>query len=446
MILYAIKSAVTLALLYSCFYLLLRRETFHRFNRMVLMGILLTSVLLPLAPLTTTHPTNISQRLYDMEVQMQATPAETEAVTITRPDHTVPGTSSTELLTVIQLLYGLGIACRLFFLTRNTIALRRQIRSGLCRTDRYGNTIVLKRGDLSPFSVFHYIVMSVDDYENYRTYMLPHEQEHVRQRHSYDLLLLEAVRILQWFNPFVWLLADELKAVHEYAVDEAILHQGIDAKQYQKIIVTKATRNRLQPFANHLRHGSLKQRIIMMYRTESSKWKMLKACCTLPVVCFTLICFARPTVAKQVKQHIEDITTATDDKRPTRASDGWPILYSLPLYHGEQEITHKHFVSRKKDGTYLTFVITSQSNDVLYKFGGSNCYLVDPETGIHYKAQRSIPAEAWDHFHLVGMAGQTWSVTVVFPPIPKQVKEVEYYGVTSHLQNAELHNLNHLTL
>lgn len=108
--------------------------------------------------------------------------------------------------------------------------------------------------------------MSVDDYEHHRPYIIAHEQEHIRLGHSYDLLLLETVCVLQWFNPFVWLLGHELKAVHEYAMDEALLYQGIDAKQYQKIIVTKAARNRLQPFANNLRHGSLKQRIIMMYR------------------------------------------------------------------------------------------------------------------------------------------------------------------------------------
>lgn len=442
MLLYAIKSAVTLALLYTCFYLLLKRETFHRFNRMILIGILLTSVLLPMVTLTTTHPTNIGKELYDMEERMQPGGTVMEFEDGTAPIRISLETPGLTPFAVIQLLYGLGMACRLLFLVWHIIALKRQINNGLCRTDSYGNTIVLKRGDIPPFSFFRYIVMSVDDYEKYRTYMLPHEQEHIRQKHSYDLLLLEVVRIFQWFNPFVWLLADELKAVHEYAVDEAILHTGIDAKQYQKIIVTKATRNRLQPFANHLRHGSLKQRIIMMYRKESSKSKMLKACFLLPVVCFTLACFAKPNMAKQVKQHVQ-AAVSTDTERPTHASDGWPILYDLPLYDGPQKYCYKQFVSRKEDGTYITFVCTSPSDDQLYKFGGPNCYLVDPNTGIHYKAKRSIPEKAWDYFHLVGMKDKTWTVTVVFPPIPKNVKEVEFYGVTSHLQNSELHNLNH---
>lgn len=173
---------------------------------------------------------------------------------------------------------------------------------------------------------------------------------------------------------------------------------------------------------------------------------MLKACCTLPVIAFSLVCFAKPRVMEQVKQRIQDKVSAPDG-RPTRADDGWPILYNLPLYTRKNTpVMQQHFVSRKEDGTYLTYVCTSYSDDEMHKFGGPNCYLVDPKTGIHYKALRSIPAEAWDYFHLVGMAGKTWTVTVVFPPLPKEVEKVEYYGVTHHLQCEELHDLNNLVI
>ena len=110
--------------------------------------------------------------------------------------------------------------------------------------------------------------MSVEDYEHNRTSILTHEQEHIRLHHSYDLILLELVKTLQWFNPFVWFLASNLKYVHEYEADEAVINQGIDAKQYQQLLVTKAVGNRLQPFANNLRRGSLKKRIIMMHQKK----------------------------------------------------------------------------------------------------------------------------------------------------------------------------------
>ena len=157
--------------------------------------------------------------------------------------------------------------------------------------------------------------MSVEDYENHRRNILTHEQEHIRMYHSYDLLLLQVVKVLQWFNPFVWLLENDLKALHEYQADEAVINQGIDAKQYQQLLVVKAVGNRLQPFANNLRRGSLKKRIIMMYQKKSNRWMMLKALFVLPVTCFAIYAFATPEASvlpPQVKK-----TVATQQKKAT---------------------------------------------------------------------------------------------------------------------------------
>lgn len=194
---YALKSAVVLTLLYICFYLLLRRETFHRFNRVILMSILLVSVAVPLIPLTTTQPTVINKGLYNMEMRMQTYRTAQEKADETLPDSAVTDARRVDTLAVVQCLFGLGVAVRLAILLLNTVALVRQIRSGLYHTDRYGNTIVLKRGNIPPFSIFHFIVMSVDDYEHHRPYIIAHEQEHIRLGHSYDLLLLETVCVLQ---------------------------------------------------------------------------------------------------------------------------------------------------------------------------------------------------------------------------------------------------------
>lgn len=147
--------------------------------------------------------------------------------------------------------------------------------------------------------------MSVEDYEHNRTSILTHEQEHIRLHHSYDLILLELVKTLQWFNPFVWFLASNLRSVHEYEADEAVINQGIDAKQYQQLLVTKAVGNRLQPFANNLRRGSLKQRIIMMYQKKSNRWMMLKALFVIPTMGFALYAFATPEAVPEIQDVLE---------------------------------------------------------------------------------------------------------------------------------------------
>ncbi|MCQ2212660.1 MAG: M56 family metallopeptidase [Bacteroidaceae bacterium] len=165
--------------------------------------------------------------------------------------------------------------------------------------------------------------MSVEDYEHHRTSILTHEQEHIRLHHTYDLILLEVVKTLQWFNPFVWFLASNLKSVHEYEADEAVINQGIDAIQYQQLLVTKAVGNRLQPFANNLRRGSLKKRIIMMYQKKSNRWMMLKALFVIPVVLIAILAFATPKFVSSIKDTVEERNPSQtpDNKNTTEVAD-----------------------------------------------------------------------------------------------------------------------------
>ncbi len=297
---FIIKSALTLALLYSLFYFILRKETFHRFNRCCLLFTLVASLLLPLVHISTSHPTAVNQ----------AVMASTEYVT-TLPTIVVTAETKAPLLTCNDVLAGIywtGLCIMLLYLVLQIIQTCMLIKGGLRHTDKYGNTVILKEDIKSPFSIFHYIVMSVEDYENHRRNILTHEQEHIRMYHSYDLLLLQVVKVLQWFNPFVWFLENDLKALHEYQADEAVINQGIDAKQYQQLLVVKAVGNRLQPFANNLRRGSLKKRIIMMYQKKSNRWMMLKALFILPVTCFAIYAFANSETDVQTPQVKKNVT------------------------------------------------------------------------------------------------------------------------------------------
>ena len=287
-----------MALLYSLFYVILRKETFHRFNRCCLLFILLTSLVLPLVHISTSHPTAVNE----------AVMASTDYIT-TLPTIVVTPETKAPLITwndVLAGIYWTGLCIMLLYLVLQIVQTYLLIKGGLRHTDKFGNTVILKEDIKSPFSIFHYIVMSVEDYENQRHNILTHEQEHIRMCHSYDLLLLQVVKVLQWFNPFVWFLENDLKALHEYQADEAVISQGIDAKQYQQLLVVKAVGNRLQPFANNLRRGSLKKRIIMMYQKKSNRWMMLKALFILPVICFAIYAFATPEskVAEKLKTKV----------------------------------------------------------------------------------------------------------------------------------------------
>jgi beta-lactamase regulating signal transducer with metallopeptidase domain len=298
---FLLKSALTLSLLYTLFFFFLRKETFHRFNRLCLLFSLVTSLLLPLVHISTSHPTAVNKAVTASTTYITTLPA----IVVTAESEAPPFTWSD----VLAGIYWAGLCLMLFYLLIQIIQTYHIMQGGLRHTDEYGNTVILKEDVKSPFSIFHFIVMSVEDYEKQRHNILTHEQEHIRMGHSYDLLLLQAVKTLQWFNPFVWLLENDLKAIHEYQADEAVINQGIDAKQYQQLLVVKAVGNRLQPFANNLRRGSLKKRIIMMYQKKSNRWLMLKAVAILPVTCFAIYAFATPEskVVEKLKSQVAAI-------------------------------------------------------------------------------------------------------------------------------------------
>lgn len=286
MILFIIKSTITLTLLYSCVFVLLRNNSFHRFNRMTLLCIILAAFVVPMVHVSTNHPTVINEGMRQMEILMED-----------NNDHftQVRSQEAQSLITWVQAIkwiYLAGLTTMLAVTLVQIIRFVRLMRRGMRHKDEQGNTIILFNNPISPFSIFSYIVMSVKDYEGERHFILSHEREHIRLGHSYDLILLQLLKFTQWFNPLVWLIGRDLKTVHEYEADQAVLQQGIDAKSYQLFLVSKVVGNRLQPFTNNLNHGSLKKRITMMYRKKSSRWLMLKALLVIPVAALTLNSFA----------------------------------------------------------------------------------------------------------------------------------------------------------
>ena len=301
MMLYVIKAAITLALLYSCFFIFLSKETFHRFNRCMLVGIMLVSLVMPMFHFTTSHPTTLNEEVYIVQNYIEH---DTSPIIVTAQQ--AQGITWIQALTWI---YMVGVVLMLILTLVQAISLCRFMCSGVRHTDTQGNTVILHNNDVPPFSIFRYIVMSVKDYESSRQYILTHEQEHIRLGHTYDLLLLQGMKTLMWFNPFIWFLSRDLKAVHEYEADQAVINQGIDAKSYQQLLVMKVVGNRLQPFTNNLNHGSLKKRIVMMYQKPSNRWLMLKALCAIPVAALTINTFATPIETDPVEDMVKTLET-----------------------------------------------------------------------------------------------------------------------------------------
>ena len=290
------KSAIVLTLLYSCYVVFLSRDTYHRFNRVVLIAITLLSLILPAFRISTQQPQAVHRALHEIEVEM------TEGVALdTNEPSTIAYSAKSEVkehtgvpsfFLVVRAIYFMGLLVVFLRLVKCLVNTVRQMRGGLRLKDGQGNTIVVKAGDFAPFSFLRWIVININDYEKNRESILKHEQAHIRFFHSYDILLLQFVKLLQWFNPFIYFLERDLKAVHEYMADEAVIHQGIDAQTYQLLLVSKAVGGRLQTLANNFNHSLLKSRILMMKKKPTPKAAALKSLCLLPVVAFFLMAFA----------------------------------------------------------------------------------------------------------------------------------------------------------
>ena len=152
-----------------------------------------------------------------------------------------------------------------------------------------GTTICVAEGDVSPFSWMNYIVLSRSDYEAQDPSVLAHERGHISQHHSADVLLVDILTALQWFNPAMWMLRQDLRAIHEYEADAAVLSQGINMRQYQYLLIQKAVATCGYSVANGITHSTLKNRINMMLthkKTNRASW--LKLLALLPIVGVTL--------------------------------------------------------------------------------------------------------------------------------------------------------------
>ena len=160
----------------------------------------------------------------------------------------------------------------------------------------------LKKGS---FSWGRTIVLSQEDYRNNREAILLHEQMHLHYHHTADLLWMQAIIVLHWFNPAAWLLMRELREVHEFEADNGVLLHGIDATQYQLLLVKKSVGTRLYSMASGFGHSKLKQRINMMLKKRTNRLARLKLLLFVPVVSGTLYAFARPEVKNAVEQMVK---------------------------------------------------------------------------------------------------------------------------------------------
>ena len=317
-IVYIIKSSLLLAMLVSLFMLFMSRETFHKLNRYLLLLIAVVSLALPFANVGVSTPLQgvfdaiengfaktgdalsvADVLLVDDVPSISQLPSVAMADAVPATDVLVleeKGSTAPVWQIVLLAIYGLGVMLLVLRQAVMYVQVSRLImRSSKVSAGQYGLEGVrlrLHSGEEKPFSWFGWVVVSNKDMNEGAREILTHEAAHVRAGHSWDILFADAVIIMQWFNPLAWIMKNTLKDIHEFEADEAVISSGVNAKQYQLLIIKKAVGARLYSIANSFNHSLTKKRITMMCKEKSSKWSRAKALYILPVAAVAALSFS----------------------------------------------------------------------------------------------------------------------------------------------------------
>ena len=321
---YVIKSSLLLAMLVSLFMLFMSRETFHRLNRWLLLFVVMLSLVLPLVNVGVSTPlqglfTAIENSfIYDDGQAHGVGVVVDETFDITQlPDSNgdvlpmTDGVPIAETITpiadekenerplwqvVLFAVYGIGVVLLvvrqvvMYLQVARIIARSSAVSSGIYGLDNV--KLCVHNGKERPFSWLAWVVVSNEDMREDAREILIHEAAHVRAGHSLDIMLADVVIMLQWFNPLAWIMKSTLMDIHEFEADEAVLASGVNARQYQLLIIKKAVGTRLYSIANSFNHSLTKKRITMMCKEKSKKWRCAKALYIVPVAAVAALSFS----------------------------------------------------------------------------------------------------------------------------------------------------------
>ena len=387
-LIYLIKSTVYLGLFYAFFLMVMRGTTFFRFNRTMLLLGTFVCMLLPCYTITVNEVEGVQlpMQILDEMLVLKTTdePIETSAIELPLQE-TAPTASSPLLPIVLLSIYFLGMLVYLVMVIRSFAEVWKMIASHP-KQWKDGCWLVIIPEKIPSFSWSNYIVISEEDYRNYPQ-VLVHERMHYLCRHSYDILFFTIVHALHWFNPMVWLIRTELKQLHEFEADQGVINQGIDATQYQLLLVKKAVGKKLYNIANGFNHTKLQKRITMMIQEKSNGWERLKWLVTVPVVMGAMLVFAQP----EVKDTLEEIAPTVDQKDTKAEIASLKKFFDEQLKASEKKLPDGSVKIRERT---VHFLLLNAKNEVSHIKSNKKTQVAIPLEGSYQTAIANLLREA----------------------------------------------------
>lgn len=330
-LIYGIKVNIAIGLFYLLYLLFLRKDTFLHIRRLFFLSAVLFSLLYPLFTVSVLGdlPFLNSRPVQTTVTVLVGNVAATGVVEETVPAFLFPWRQiAMAVLFLVMLFFAIRFIWQLVTIFRLHTQSERTVMDGV--------VIYQLKREMTPFSFFRWIFIHIEQHtEEELRQILLHEQVHVRQRHSADILLMELLCVLFWWNPFVWLMKREMAVNLEYLADQGVLRRGIDSRDYQYHLLRLTYQKTAVQIVNNFNVSQLKQRIMMMNQTKSPGRKLAKYLLMLPLI-LVLITANSLYAQQQEPQKKKQNMTAQSEKQPQEAdTDGvFIVVENQPEFPG----------------------------------------------------------------------------------------------------------------
>ena len=284
---YELKVAVLIAVFYIFWRLLVANETWHRLNRIVLIATAIASFVLPLCVITI-HQTVEVMSPVEIPTVVEDFNSATHESGIPDSLQQVEPQRSFNWLLPLTIIYIIGVVVVLSKMLLSLWRLHRMRAEGEIHPLSDGYRMVVCEKFSTPFSWWNTVFMNRKDFEEGTTALLTHELGHIRLHHSADVLLVELLTALQWFNPAMWMLRADLRTIHEYEADQQVLSHGFNDIQYLTLLIRKAAVQSGYSLANGISNSALKKRVTMIMKPKSNRNSMLKLLALIPIAGISL--------------------------------------------------------------------------------------------------------------------------------------------------------------
>lgn len=321
MLVYLLKSAFCLAVFLSVYHLFLEKERMHRFNRWYLLLAIVASFTVPLLQFNVSQDSMpvLQNRYFEFVAGNTETPVPATPVHAGLTPTPAPATTE---LPFVWIVYTLVAAALLFRFGRNLYHLLAATRKN--KTVPYADaTLVLTKDPIASYSFLRYIFINEDEYNGQaiEDELITHELTHVRQKHSFDIIFIELLQALCWFNPLLLLYRKAIQLNHEFLADEAVVRAYEDVPAYQHLLLAKAGCNSYAYLASNFNYSVTKKRLIMLTHTYNPFRAALKKMAVLPVLALAVLFFSTKNLlmAQDTKQESKPSTQKQKTNRPPAA-------------------------------------------------------------------------------------------------------------------------------